>query len=533
MKKLIFMALLISISSVTYADENVWVADNGDGTYTNPILHADYSDPDVIRVGDDYYMVSSSFNCAPGIPVLHSRDLVNWEIINHVYDKLPHDRYYSVIHGRGAWAPSLRYHDNKFYVYFCTPDEGLFVATTTDPRAKWELKHVLQVQQWEDPCPLWDDDGRAWLIRSKLCGGPVYLHRMSDDGMSLLDNGVLIYEDQKENPTLEGVKFMKRNSYYYIFAPAGGVTNGWQTVLRSRNIEGPYEARKVLDEGNDINGPHQGGLIQTQTGEWWFIHFQDKDAYGRIAHLQPAKWTDDDWIVIGDDADGDGCGVPVVSSHTKPNVGNKSSKSKIVTPQTTDEFDAKSLGLQWQWHGGAKEGWYSLDAKKGSMRLYPVAAPSDYGNLYYVPNLMLQKLPAPSFTVTAKLDASALEAGERAGLVMMGRTHSYMAVERRDGALKLVLYNGRFNNCGFPPREDKIIDVSSSTLYLKVNVSADQKCYYSYSEDGKSFEKVDVEYDVSKGVWIGGKVGLFCINPNVMNGEGYVDFDYFRVEECK
>ncbi|MFR9602555.1 MAG: glycoside hydrolase 43 family protein [Rikenellaceae bacterium] len=531
MKRLLTTALFVAtlnIAAVTA--NNVWVADNGDGTYTNPILHADYSDPDVIRVKDDYYMISSSFNCVPGIPLLHSKDLVNWEIINHIYTKLPMDQYNRVAHGRGAWAPSIRFHDDKFYVYFCTPDDGLFMACSSDPRGEWELTHVLQVQQWEDPCPFWDDDGKAWLIRSKLCGGPVYLHRMSDDGKQLLDNGKIVYWDNEANPILEGVKMMKRNSYYYILAPAGGVVSGWQTVLRSKNIEGPYEAKKVLDEGNGINGPHQGGLIDTPNGDWWFIHFQDRGAFGRITHLQPAKWLENDWVVIGDDPDGDGCGVPVLT-HKKPNVGKT---YEIKTPQTTDEFESSKLGLQWQWQGSEQDNWYSLDAKKGSMRLYPIAAPSDRGNIYYSPNILLQKLPAPSFTATTKLDASGIEEGERAGLTVTGLQNSSLVVEKRDGKYKLVLYYAKFENCWFPPREDKVIDVSTSTLYLKVDVNPDLTCFYSYSEDGKNFTKIDHEaYEVPKGRWIGGKVGIYCINPDVYNGKGYVDFDYFRVEEKK
>lgn len=531
MRRIIFACTLaIALCSAPKTLANVWAADNGDGTYTNPILHADYSDPDVIRVGEDYYMVSSSFNSVPGIPVLHSKDLINWQIINHVFSKFPLDQFDRVINGRGCWAPSIRYHNGKYYVYFCTPDEGLFAATTTDPREPWELHHVLNVRQWEDPCPFWDEDGKAWLVRSKLCGGPVYLHRMSDDGLTLLDNGKIVYQDEKENPILEGVKIMKRNSYYYILAPAGGVVSGWQTVLRSKNIEGPYEARRVLDEGNGINGPHQGGLVDTPSGEWWFIHFQDKGAFGRITHLQPARWLEDDWVVIGDDSDGDGCGVPVVSSHKKPDVGKS---YKIQTPQTTDEFKSTTLGLQWQWPASHYENWYSLTARKGYMRLYPIASPSDCGNLYYTPNLLLQKLPAPSFMATAKLDASAIEEGERAGLTVIGNEHSYLAVEKRGGEYKLVLYYGKYNNCGFPPVEEAVIDVDRSTLYLRVNVTPDEKCYYSYSESGKEFTAIDRIFNVKKGGWIGGKFGIFCINPNVMDGRGYVDFDYLRIEETK
>lgn len=523
MKTNILVIIFLVFSVKLYSQ--VWVPDNGDGTYTNPIIHADYSDPDVIRVGEDYFMVASSFNCAPGIPVLHSKDLVNWEIINHVYDYLPFDRYKNVMHGQGSWAPSIRYHNNLYYVYFCTPEEGLFVATTKDPRAKWKLHHVLDVAQWEDPCPFWDDDGRAWLVRSKLCGGPVYLHRMSDDGLKLLDNGKIVYHDPETNPVLEGLKVMKRNDYYYIFAPSGGVTKGWQTVLRSKNIEGPYDAKRVLDEGNGINGPHQGGLIDTPSGEWWFIHFQDRQAYGRIAHLQPAKWLENDWIVIGEDLDGDGCGIPVLK-HKKPDVG---AQYPIKVPQTSDEFELKQLGLQWQWQGAEMNDWYSLKKNRGSLRLYPIASPTEEGNLHYSPNMLLQKIPAPSCVVTTKIDVSSLQMNERAGLVVSGLQHSYLSVERNVVGYSLKTYYGKYFGCGFSPLNQISVDTNHSILYLKVNITADQKCYYSYSIDGENFVCIGDSFKIFKGRWIGAKVGLFCINPNVEDGKGFVDFEYFRV----
>ena len=164
----------------------------GAGRYTNPVIHADYSDPDVIRTGDDFWMVASSFHAMPGIPVLHSRNLVDWEIVSHVYPSLPFGRYDRPSHGEGAWAPSIRFHDGRYYVYFCTPDEGLFVAVADDPRGPWQLTHMVDVAKWEDPCPLWDDDGRAYLVHSLHRGGPAIVHRMSPDGMRLLDDGVTV-----------------------------------------------------------------------------------------------------------------------------------------------------------------------------------------------------------------------------------------------------------------------------------------------------------------------------------------------------
>ena len=184
-------SIILFLVTVTLTGQS-WVPDLGNGRYQNPIIYADYSDPDVIRVNDDYYLVASSFNCMPGISVLHSRDLVNWTIIGHVYDKLPFEKYNKPAHGEGSWAPSIRFHNGLFYVYFCTPFEGLFVATAKHPAGPWQLEQVVAVEMWEDPCPFWDDDGNAYLVRSKLRADILYLHRMAPDGKKLLDNGTVI-----------------------------------------------------------------------------------------------------------------------------------------------------------------------------------------------------------------------------------------------------------------------------------------------------------------------------------------------------
>lgn len=514
---LAFCALLPSTAQV-------WNPDNGNGTYRNPIIYADYSDPDVIRVGDDYYMVASSFTCAPGIPVLHSRDLVHWTIINHVYTSIPLSNYRHPNHGKGSWAPAIRYHNGRFMVYFCTPQEGLFVGYTEDPRGEWTLKHVVDVAQWEDPCPFWDNDGKAYLIHSKLCGGPAILHRMSDDGLEILDDGTVVYWDDEENPILEGLKMMKRNGWYYILAPAGGVPTGWQTVLRSRNIYGPYESRKVLKEGNGINGPHQGGLVDTPFGEWWFIHFQSKAPFGRIVHLQPARW-ENDWPLMGIDIDNDGCGEPVLS-YRMPRTAYP---DETCVPQTSDDFSSPMLGKQWQWMAAPQNKWYSLSAHAGHIRLYPAAVPEENGNLHFAGNLLLQKTPAPNFSATAKVDASGLNGKERCGLIVMGNVHTYLAIERKDDAFELSLYSGTYKNCGCPPTKIASVSLKIPDVTLRVDISDDATCRYSYSLDGKNFTAVGSAAKVEGGQWIGAKVGIFCINPGIRDGSGYADFDNFEI----
>jgi beta-xylosidase len=503
-----------------------WNPDLGEGTYRNPIVHADYSDPDVIRVGDDYWMVASSFTCMPGIPLLHSHDLVNWTIVNHIYDRLPLDKYNVPVHGEGSWAPAIRYHNGLFYVYFCTPYDGLFVARAANPLGRWELTQLLEVNKWEDPCPFWDEDGNAYLVHSIHRGGPAIIHRMSPDGMRLLDNGVTVYHNTKENPVLEGMKMMKRNGWYYILAPAGGVSQGWQTVLRSRQIYGPYESRKVLAAGNGINGPHQGGLVETQTGEWWFLHFQSKGAYGRILHLQPARWTEDDWVVMGEDPDGNGIGAPVLT-YRKPNVGHT---YPPVVPQASDEFATDSLGLQWQWQAHAKQRWYSTTARSGYLRLFAEPCASEHGNLYYAGNLLLQKLCAPAYTVTTAVETAFTDEGERAGAIVMGNAYTYIALIKGATGNRIAVVSGRNDRLAVVPQELAWVEVKAERARFRVHIYDNQECSFSYSLEGEAFIPLGGRYPMTAGTWVGAKVGIFCSSPNVVPGKGLADFDYFRSE---
>ncbi len=528
MKPIIIFVTAIA-STIAMPCNAQWVADLGDGTYRNPIIYADYSDPDVIRTGDDYWMVASSFTCIPGIPVLHSYDLVNWEIVNHVYPRLPLGKYDRPVHGEGSWAPSIRYHKGMYYVYFCTPEDGLFVARAADPRGTWDLTQMVEVAKWEDPCPFWDEDGNAYLAHSIHRGGPAIIHRMSADGLRLLDNGTTVYHDEKENPILEGLKIEKRNGWYYIFAPAGGVENGWQTVLRSRNIFGPYEARKVMEEGdNGVNGPHQGGLVETQAGEWWFVHFQSKGIFGRVTHLQPAKWGDDDWIVIGDDKDGDGIGNPVLT-HKKPDTGG--SYLKVNVPQTSDYFSCAEPGKQWQWQANPKDEWFSLKERPGYLRLATVTCPTEHGNLYYAGNLYLQKISAPKFTATTRVETALEAENERAGLIMMGNEYSYIAlVKGEHGMNRIAVVTGKHDKYATTPVTLAEVPTEAESVWLRVTLSGnDDECGYAYSLDGVTFKELGGQCKVKPGMWIGAKVGLFCSSPNVYSTPGYADFDFFEL----
>ena len=313
------------------------------------------------------------------------------------------------------------------------------MSATDDPAGPWDpLKQMVSVELWEDPCPIWDEEGNAWLVHSKLCGTSLILHQMSDDGKKLLDNGKVIFDDPENFPTLEGPKLLKKNGYYYILAPAGGVVNGWQTVLRSRNIEGPWETMITLSQGStDVNGPHQGGLVDAPDGSWWFLHFQDRGPYGRIIHLQPVEWRDD-WPVMGKDMNGDYNGNPV-SRHQKP---RSKENDMIMVPQTSDDFKNGKPGLQWQWQANFSDDWYDYLKDNNMLRLFAVRNITNKGNPWYVPNLLLQKFPAPEFTAETKLSFHPGSQGEKAGLMIMGERYAYICLNNAREGMKISCFEG-------------------------------------------------------------------------------------------
>jgi len=514
----------------------VWVADNGDGTYKNPILYADYSDPDIERVGDDYYMVASSFNCAPGLPILHSNDLVNWKVLGYGFQKqVPLEVFDKPQHGNGVWAPAIRFHKGEFYIYYPDPDLGIYMIKAKNPAGPWTHPVLIkEVKGWIDPCPLWDEDGKAWLV-SALAGSRagaksvVVLSRMNSEGTKLIDDGVIVFDGHAKHPTLEGPKIYKRNGYYYISAPAGGVPTGWQLILRSKNIYGPYEEKIVLDQGKtSINGPHQGGWVQTQSGEYWFVHFQDKDAYGRIICLEPMKWVND-WPVIGVDKDGDGKGEPVMT-YKKPNVGKI---YPITTPLESDEFNAPGLGLQWQWHANPQPNWAFTTGGLGYLRLVCFPQPATFTNFWDIPNLLLQKFPAPEFMVTTKMTFNPKYSNEeKTGLIIMGQDYAYLSVKQIGNEFAVsqtVCLNAIKQG---KESEGKSVKLNSSTFYLRVKVKEGAVCQFSCSNDGKEFFTVGDSFTAKKGLWIGAKVGLFATRTTYKPGEvGYTDVDWFRVEK--
>ena len=525
--------VILKSQNLELQNKFLYSADNGNGTYTNPILYSDYSDPDVIRVDDKFYMTASSFNCIPGLPILESYDLVNWKLISYALTKnIPKEKYNFPQHGNGVWAPCIRFHNNTFYIFYPDPDYGIYMIKTNDPKGLWSEPILIKSGKGLiDPTPLWDNDGKTYLFYA-FAGSRAGIKSilaactMNNEGTKANNDDVLIIDGHQEEPTIEGPKIYKKNDYYYIFAPAGGVSTGWQTVLRSKNIFGPYEKKKVLHQGKtNINGPHQGAWVNTKTGEDWFIHFQDKGSFGRILHLQPMKWKND-WPVIGVDEDNDGIGEPV-TTYKKPNVGKD---FPIISPNDSDEFNNPKLGLQWQWHANPQIQW-GFPSSLGFFTLNCIPKPENYKNLFDVPNLLLQKISAPNFTATVKASNFLKNNNEEFGFVIMGLDYSYIRIKRIDG--KFYISQIVCLNADKKTNEEELsrTEIKNKDLFLRIKISEDGSAMFSYSEDQKNYRKIGEIFSIKEGKWIGAKIGFLALRENFINDAGYTNIDWIRFEK--
>ncbi len=545
MKKNFILLLMFAASlgaTAQYRSE-AWNPDNGDGTYTNPVINADYSDPDVIAVGDDYYLTASSFNCIPGLPILHSRDLVNWEIIGHALRRLaPTEVFDQPQHGKGVWAPCIRFHQGEYYIYWGDPDYGVFMVKAKDPAGEWsEPVCVIEGKGMIDTSPLWDDDGRCYLVNGWAgsragFNSVLTVRELSADGTRAIGEPRIVFDGGQVNHTTEGPKFYKRDGWYWIMCPAGGVKEGWQLAMRSQSPYGPYEYKVVMAQGStQVNGPHQGAWVHTTQGEDWFLHFNDKHAYGRVVFLQPVHWRDN-WPVMGIDKDDDYCGEPLMR-YRKPKVAGKWSN---VNPQESDEFGDGKLGLQWQWHANYNQ-FYGMPTTDGKMRLYTRDLSEGYRNLWEAPNLLLQKTPADNFTATTKVRFSAKEDGQYGGFIMMGRDYQAIVVARVGDAFRLRLLTcvGADNGAAeqsedvatLQPTESDTIPYSPAMhidIYLRMKVKEGQ-CRFAYSLDGKRYKSVGSAFTMKEGKWIGAKIGYVAECQGRKANRGWIDADWFRV----
>jgi len=546
MKKKTLFLLLAAVPLMAQAQyrSEAWCPDNGDGTYTNPVINADYSDPDACAVGDDYYLTASSFNCSPGLPVLHSKDLVNWTIIGHAIERQEPAAVFDVpSHGNGVWAPSIRYHNGKFYIYWGDPDQGVFMVCADNPAGPWEKPVcVIPGKGMIDTTPLWDDDGRCYLVyawansRSRFAS-ILCVRELTPDGRAAKGNPVIVYDGNgTANRTCEGPKFYKRDGWYWIMCPAGGVPTGVQLAMRSKSVYGPYECKTVLAQGKSAtNGPHQGAWIHTKYGEDWFLHFQDKGCYGRVVHLQPVTWKDN-WPVMGVNAGKGYCGEPV-ATYRKPKTAGS---AVICNPAESDEFNKPETGLQWQWHANYDQK-FGMPTAFGTYRIYTHKTSESFVNLWEVPNLLLQKTPADKFTATTKIRFTSKAEGQYGGLIMMGLDYSALVVRRVGSEFQLQQITCRSADKGKPETVSVIATLKPTAvdkidyqpaihedIYLRMKVDAG-KCRFSYSADGKKFRDAGTEFTMREGKWIGAKIGYVAAEPGQTTNRGWIDADWFRV----
>ena len=555
-----FLMLLAAVSMTANAQykSQVWSPDNGDGTYTNPVINADYSDPDVCvgSSGEDYYMTASSFQCTPGLPILHSKDLVNWEIINYALNNLYEgdaellEHFGTPQHGAGVWAPSIRYHNGWYYIYWGDPDYGVYMVKTQDPAGKWEKPVcVIEGKGMIDTTPLWDEDGRCYMVNgwansrgkfaSVLC-----VRELSVDGTRAISDPVIVFDGNgTENRTCEGPKFYKREGWYWIMCPAGGVPDGFQLAMRSKSPYGPYEHKIVLAQGKtNINGPHQGGWVHTKYGEDWFLHFQDKEAYGRVVHLNPVDWSSG-WPIMGKN------GEPV-TTYRKP----KASDTHIVNPVESDEFNSPILGKQWQWHANYHQ-FFGMPTAFGTMRIYTHKLSENWKNLWEIPNLLLQKTPADEFMVTAKLRFTSKADGQFGGIIMMGHNYQALVVRREGKEFKLLILTCQDADRGKPQQEEMIATLKPTAedqidykpgihedIYLRLKVTNAEagvahggkpKVSFAWSQNGKKFKDCGGEYQMKEGKWIGAKFGFVAAETNPKVDKGWIEADWIRIAPLK
>ena len=556
MKKILFAALtaLPLLAQAQYKSE-VWSPDNGDGTYTNPVINADYSDPDVCvgASGEDYYMTASSFQCVPGLPVLHSKDLVNWEIVSYALTSLYEgdaelqQHFSTPQHGAGVWAPSIRYHNGWYYIYWGDPDFGVYMVKTQHPEGQWEKPIcVIKGKGYIDTTPLWDDDGRCYMVNGWANSRAKYasvltVRELSADGTKAIGQPVIVFDGNgTENRTCEGPKFYKRDGWYWIMCPAGGVPEGFQLAMRSKSPYGPYEHKIVLQQGKtNINGPHQGGWVQTKYGEDWFLHFQDKEAYGRVVHLNPVDWSSG-WPIMGKK------GEPV-TTYKKPLTTHP---SPITNPVESDEFNAPVIGTQWSWHANYDEK-FGVPTAFGTMRIYTFKLSDGWKNFWEVSNLLLQKTPADEFTVTAKVRFTSKADGQMGGIIMMGHNYQALVVRRVGKEFQLVILTCQDADRGNPHQEEVVATLKPTAedkidykpgihedIYLQLKVrnaeagaahGGKPKVSFAWSQNGKKYQDCGGEYPMKEGKWIGAKFGFVAVDTNPKTDRGWLDADWIHI----
>ncbi|EWS80380.1 glycoside hydrolase [Brachybacterium phenoliresistens] len=481
---------------------------------SNPVLDADWPDPDAIRAEGAFWMIASSFHRAPGLPVLRSEDLVTWEHVTNALPALPPQDHYALPRrGSGVWAPSLREHAGTYYIVYPDPDHGILVLSAPHPAGPWSAPWtLLPGRGLIDPCPLWDEDGRAYLVhgwaRSRAgVKNRLTLVEVAPDLTAPLGAGeVIIDGDALGMTTLEGPKAYRHDGWTWIYAPAGGVATGHQVVFRAPDVHGPYEHRIVLEQGDsDVNGPHQGALVEDEDGSRWFLHFQDRGVFGRVVHVQPVTMGEDGWPRMGEPID-DVRGRPVALVPVDEDGG------EYTEPIRSDDFSATVLHPRWHWQANPQPGWSRL-AGDGRLRL--AFAPSPRGDLRDHGAVLGQQIPGRPSTWEVELTLPGLgpdqEVGpdaERAGLIVLGRNYAWAGLERSPAGVRLVARTMAADQAD--EVEVAAVDLSAdprreTSVHLRLDVDAAGRI--GITGAGRTLL---TQWQAMEGHWIGAEIGLFA-----------------------
>jgi beta-xylosidase len=487
-------------------------SDNGDGTYTNPVIAADFPDPDVILVEDTYYMVTTTMFVFPGVTVLKSHDLVNWEYCSNAVPRFDYSPCYDLDgcnrYAHGQWATSIKYNNGTFHLLFITLDEGGFLCTATQAEGPWEIRKLPK--GFYDPGLFFDEDGRIYVAHGY---GKISITEL-DDNFAPLGNDSLVYTGDIRNG-LEGSHVYKINGYYYLYSTYGGV-DGIQVALRSKSIYGPYEQKVVISDATPgvTFGIHQGALIKTRTGEWWTMLFVDSGPFGRFPSLQPVTWIDN-WPMVGVDGKG-------VVTYKKPDVGKEYPVRDL---PTSDEFNESTLGMQWGWNHNPDPAYWSLTRRPGFMR---ITAGKVVSNLREARNMLTQRPFAnydqsiPTMGMT-RLEVDNMKDGDIAGMAVFQDPYAYIAVKQEKGLKQLIMVNNGEIIASVPVRVN--------TVYLRTVASNKTKvATFEYSFDNATYTQLGNELvmQFSLKIFTGNKFCLF--NYATKETGGYVDFDWFRTD---
>ncbi|PTY03112.1 beta-xylosidase [Verrucomicrobia bacterium LW23] len=499
-----------------WGDWNQW-GDLGDGTYRNPVLPSDYSDLDCIRVGEDYYAISSTFQFSPGMIILHSRDLVNWTILGHAISdvtqigpELNWDRMNR--YGKGVWAGAIRHAKGRFWIYFGTPDEGYFMTSAPTATGPWEPLHqVLKSRGWDDCCPFWDDDGQGYFVGTHFADNcKTYIWKLTPDGKDIVPE---TRTQINEGAHREANKLLKINGWYYHFFSE---VKGARVVMmqRSKSVMGPYtERRQLTDQNRDTREPNQGGIVDTVKGDWYFFTHHGNGSWdGRVASLFPVTWIDG-WPIPGK-TDNEGKPGTMVWSGKKPLDG------KRVTPQSSDDFSAPQMAVQWEWNYQPRAGKWSLTERPGFLRLHAFR-PLQPDNLMKAGNTLTQRCFRTSDNrVLLKLDLSGMADGQNAGLCHFAKTHSALGVVQ-DGTVRRLQYRENGQLTAGP-------EIAGNDLWLRSTWGLDGLSRYAYSTDGKNFTEFGPQYQLSWGNYRGDRIGVYSFNNK--QDAGYVDVDFLHYD---